>query len=252
MLNKNFSSLVLVFGMTACLWSCGDDDDDTVGTGGSKATGGVRTGGAPGTTGGTAAGGRPNTGGTTPTGGTAGKATGGTATGGTAGGTATGGTATGGTVTGGTTQGGAGGDMAGAGGQPGGMGGTGPEGGVGGMGGGEGGMGGEGGAGVTLNAEQACTIICANQLTRTCVDQSTCASSCTGVLDVSIAAAEYSAFLSCAGQNLLPTDYVCTADALAPNRWSPAAATTCEDELCAWTCADLFGDEAVYARCGCQ
>ncbi len=250
MLTSKVRSLAFILCTTACLWSCGDDDDSTGATGGNAGKGGgANKGGATSQGGvGGAKGGSPGSGGST-----AGK--GGTGSGGvapTSGGTGSGGKGSGGGPTGGVGPGGAGAGGMGA------MGGE-DQGGMGGM----GGMGGEGGAGgafVDLTLEQACIRACnkaASSTETTSCQDSNCVTTCKGYTTTPTNAAlekEYLDAISCVAQRVPSTKYVCAEASSFMNLWSVAAATPCEALLCKWTLddvamADGSGDLNVYNRC---
>lgn len=231
-------ALMIAVGVSACMWACGDDDDetpgDTAGTGGGGGSSGK--GGSGGTAG---KAGSSN-------GGTAGKGSGGTAG---KGGT---GPELGGAGAGGTEVGGAG---AGAGGEPAGGGGAG------GMGGETaGGAAGAAGAGSALTQVEGCNAVCdtyfdVNPAECNGATGATCATgACNGYdagdTDVNALFVEY---LQCAATKLSASDYVCgTTGGSALPMW-PVASGACETKLCAWTCADggTQGDFDVYTRCGC-
>jgi hypothetical protein len=267
MLKKNFSSLLLVFGMTAFMWSCGDDDDSPAATGGSKATGGsagkASTGGAVATGGTATTGGAKATGGTATTGGA--KATGGTGTTGgaaTTGGASTGGT-TGGGTSGGTTGGtgpqgggGAGGVEGGMGGESGGIGGgAGDNGaGAGGVGGDNGGAGGDGGAGGSAKTiAQVCQSICAAQAGLACA-KTACQAECQVLGTESGTPDDYEAMIRCEASKISSAGYYC-ADEGAIDVPAPLENSGCKTEVCAWTCnpetlVGQTGEVAAYCGCG--
>lgn len=251
MLTSKVRSLAFILCTTACLWSCGDDDDSTGPTGGAAGKGGAANkGGAPSQGGvGGAKGGSPGSGGK-PSGGMPGS-----------GGKASGGMG----PIGGVGPGGAGaGGMGAMGGEDqGGMGGMGGMAGMGAM----GGMGGEGGAFIdNLSLDQACTRACSkvadSSETAACQD-SNCVTNCKGYTASTTLDQEYLDAISCISQRLASNKFVC-ADAIT-NKWSVVAGTPCEALLCKWTLddtaqADASGDPVVWARCcdadpenaGCQ
>jgi hypothetical protein len=234
MLNAKLA-LVMV-GVTAAMWGCGDDDKPS-GTGGRGGTAGSA--GQGGATGGTA--GKAGTGGAT--GGSAGKG----GAGGTAG--ATGGTAgKGGTAGSGGTAGTTGGTAGSAG--------TAPVGGQGGEGGDAfGGAGGEGGGATNLTIAQACAATCQDQMGLAC--DNACVASCIGLAadDGTFAPTEYAALIQCQATELGASDYVCREQPSFPSAPDMAGLVwdgPCETELCEWTCADgTFVDEDTYGHCGC-
>jgi hypothetical protein len=224
--------LVLV-GVTAAMWGCGDDDKPS-GSGGRGGTAGsAGKGGA---------------------GGTAGKAGTGGATGGTAGKAGAGGTAgaTGGTAGSGGTAGATGGTAGTTGGTAGSAG-TAPAGGQGGEGGDAlGGAGGEGGAG-NLTTAEACAATCEDQMGLAC--DNACVATCVGLAGDTLAPTEYAALIQCQATELGASDYVCREQPSFPTAPDMAGLVwdgPCETELCAWTCGDgTFVDEDTYGHCGC-
>lgn len=233
-------ALMIVVGVSSCMWACGDDDDDTGPTAGTGGRAGSSTGGNGGKAGSTTGGNGGKAGNTT--GGTAGKA-GGAPLGG------EGGTDVGGTAGAGPGGGGAGGEpSAGAGGE---------------ALGGNGGMGGEGGDPPMLTQAEACDAQCQAFFTEhpaVCAGSTATATDCTtnctgydsGDPDVN---GLFLTYMQCAVDKVAATDLVCgdettTASSTTP-MW-PVAAGACETELCAWTCADqTFIDAVVFDRCGC-
>lgn len=234
MLNAKLAPVLVMVGVTAAMWGCGDDDKPS-GTGG--------RGGAAGSAGKAGSG----------SGGKAGGGSGG-ATGGSAG--SSGGKAGGGSGGAGGTAGASGG-TAGKGGSAGtgGNGGTAPVGGQGGEGGeAVGGAGGEGGGtGSNLTIAQACAASCQDQTALAC--DNACTASCIGLNGDTSAPDEYLALIRCQATQLGPNDYVCREQPSFPNApdmpgldWNGP----CETELCAWTCLDgTFVDEDTFGHCGC-
>lgn len=232
---------MIAVGVSACMWACGDDDDEPGNTGGSGGKGGVS--GAAGKA----------------SGGTAGKASGGTA--GKAGSsTGDGGTGGGDGGTGGGGDGGTGGTEAGAGG-----GGAGGDGGMGGMA-GDGGMGGGGGeAGepnTALTLVEACAQTCDIFFTghpTACVedaDETVCNQACGGYSYDEPTEALFLSYVRCAATKLTDdADYACISDGTAQlyaTPMMPVAAGECETELCAWACADqVYVDGDTLTRCAC-
>jgi hypothetical protein len=226
MFNAKLAPVLVMVGVTAAMWGCGDDDKPSgtggrAGAAGSSGKGGTAgKGGAAGMAGkggsGGATGGRGGTGGK---GGTAGK-------GGAAGSAGT----TGGTA--GATMGGQGGE-----------GGDAP--------GGAGGAGGEGGGG-SLSLEDACAAICADQEPLDC--DTGCLLTCIGLATETEAPTEYNAMIQCEAAELGPSDYTCHEPSVEgpPDVAGPAFDGPCETELCAWSCAEtLFAEENTRAHCGC-
>lgn len=254
MLTSKVRSLAFILCTTACLWSCGDDDDSTGPTGGTAGKGGAG-----------------NKGGATSQGGVGGAKGGSPGSGGKGGAPSGGMPGSGGKASGGMgPMGGVGPGGAGAGGM-GAMGGE-DQGGMGGMAGmgAMGGMGGEGGAFIdNLSLEQACIRAC-NKVadsseTAACQD-SNCVNNCKGYTTNPMNAAleqEYLDAISCVSQRVASNKFVC-AEAIT-NKWSVVAGTPCEALLCKWTLddtalADASGDPVVWTRCceadpenaGCQ
>jgi hypothetical protein len=233
-------ALMIVVGVSSCMWACGDDDDDTGPTAGTGGKAGSSTGGNGGKAGSTTGGNGGKAGSTT--GGTAGK--GGTDAGG-EGGTDVGGTA--GAAPGG---GGAGGEpSAGAGGTDGENGGAG----------GFGGAGGEPGSSLTL--AQACEAACGAFFDTGPADcfsvgETDCNTNCSTYTFDPSSDPLFLTYMQCAATKLTaPADYACGSEdqvGLTATPMWPVAAGECETELCAWTCADGGGmDTTVLARCGC-
>jgi hypothetical protein len=228
-------SVVLVLAAFAGVWACSSSSDDS----GVPATGGAA---------GTSAGSGGNSG-------HGGASTGGTSnTGGKGGGGASGGSGTGGSGTGGSTA-GAGGSTAGAGGS------TAGAGGLAGAAGESGAAGEAGAAGATGETaaqmvDDDCTTICGDQTALSCTFGSDCVASCTGIFDPDTGTMfpdEYLAMVACEAQNLASTDYYCSdQDGAGPTEPAPNPSTSCESEICAWTCDDgTFVDGSVFHRCGC-
>jgi len=225
MLNAKLAPVLVMVGVTAAMWGCGDDDKPSTG-----------------------AGGRAGSAGASGKGGSAGK--GGAGAGGTAG--ATGGSSgKGGAGAGGTA--GAAGGTAGKGGGAGtsGSGGTAPVGGQGGEGGdAPGGAGGEGGSG-NLTLAQACAAICQDQAGLGCY-LTDCASNCVVLAGDTPAPTEYAALVQCEASALGASDYECFTPSAGPDMAGASWDGACEDELCAWTCADaMYVEENTFGHCGC-
>ncbi len=228
MLNAKLAPVLVMVGVTAAMWGCGDDDKPSTGTGGRAGSAGSA--------------GKGGTAGKGGAGGTAG------ATGGTAGSSGKGGA--GGTA---GTTGGASGKGGGAGTAGAGNGGTAPVGGQGGEGGdAPGGAGGEGG-GSTLTIPQACAATCQDQSGLACDNQ--CTASCIGLSTDTLAPDEYAALIRCQAAELGPSDYICREQPSFPSAPDMAGLDwngPCETELCAWTCLDgTFVDEETFGHCGC-
>jgi hypothetical protein len=184
---------------------------------------------------GTSAGGTSGTGGTTSTsaggtsgtGGIAGTNGGGSSGKGGSAGTNEGGTAgTSGGSAGTTAQGGAGGGAAA----------------------GNGGAGGAGG--LTLAA--ACLATCETQWSvgLVCSGGGACPANCTGLSFDTLAPTEYAALIQCEAANLGASDYECGISGLGSAMAVPVAASACETEVCAWTCADRqYVEINTWMRC---
>jgi hypothetical protein len=227
MLNAKLAPVLVMVGVTAAMWGCGDDDKPSTGTGGRAGSAGASGKGGSAGKGGAGAGGTAGA-----TGGTAGK--GGAGAGGTAG-------ATGGTSGKGGTAGTAG---------TGGNGGTAPVGGQGGEGGDAGGAGGEGGNGSILTVAQACAAICQDQMALPC--DNACVATCIGLAAGSPAPTEYEALIQCEAAELGPNDYECFEQTGLPDMAGASWDGACETELCAWTCADqTFVEEQTFGHCNC-
>lgn len=233
MLNAKLAPVLLLIGVTASVWGCGDDDPAPAppasggkgGAAGSGGKGGAGSGGKAGTAGTAGA-----TGGASGKGGAGGKGgmAGTSGTGGSGAGTAgTGGTA----GTSGTGQGGEGGIDAG----------------------GQGGAGGEGGGASAATIEESCAAVCADQASVSCGFGTDCESECMNVANATQFPTEYLAMMTCQAENVTTADYenYCPADPASPIL-APVEGTACEDEICAWTCPDYtYGYYAVLVRCDC-
>lgn len=239
MLNARLAPVLVMMGVTAAMWGCGDDDNPSTGTGGRNTAGTSGKGGSGGK-GGSAGkgGGGSGTGGAT--GGTAGSSAGKGGAGGTTGGTAGSGGTTGGTAGSGGTAGTAGSDVGGQGGEGGDA---------------MGGAGGEGGGSGTLTLEQACAAVCQDQSGLGCY-ANTCADDCVFAAGDTDAPDEFAALVQCEAAQLGSGDYECynqPSFPAAPPVPGASYQTPCQTELCAFTCTDTIGYavENTYIDCGC-
>jgi hypothetical protein len=241
MTNTKLAPLLVLLGVTASVWGCGDDDKPIpAARGGSAGKGG--SGGSAGSSGTAGKGGS----GGSATGGTAGKGgTGGSATGGSAGtggsGGSSGSAGTGGTSGSGGTAGtaGTGGSMGGEGGMP-----------------DAGGAGGEGGqgAGEPLTLSEACAKVCADQAGISCSFGSSCAATCESSGADSAYPSEYLDMMRCMAENVTTQDYEdnCDDADAGDMMLAPVSTTACETDICSFTCMDMtYVALSAYYRCNC-